>query len=498
MSLFDVIGFGLLPQRCPPFSGDTPPLSFLDTSHRAGESVETLSDVVGRSESTAHSTDSTLCHNKPTGSSDDLNEAREAGRKTTFAEIFERRSASMKRAGMVAVNEEEEQTPNTYDMGVSSSHGGSEIGLVTGGLDRLDVSLYGLWSPSTFNALAPKLNAARKRAEAGTEGAYVVTDEGDRLEVAPSGVRHGVYCRWSLSWEGTQIDIVDNAAPSESRLSVFVSIGSIRLMKVGHDRAWSELMTVLGSLGYEHIRDVVSRSDSCVDLADITMSEVKDCVRGERIICRAGSYAEHGKWEDMQTYSRGKGNTMVRIYNKARECEKDPVKRAIMIAHRWGKPCADALRVEFQLRRVTLQRHFSITTVSELFLNLGTITTWCSEKWFRLTDRRVDRKNKNQQRAESSEFWLTVQVKFQEWTCPALTRQRQERGEVRPDFQALEKQAVGCIAKIAAHKSEAEFIAEGLRILKAYKQDGKDSVSEKRQLLSAQSRVVIDDAEIPF
>ena len=48
MSLFDVIGFGLLPQRCPPFSGDTPPLSFLDTSHRAGESVETLSDVVGR------------------------------------------------------------------------------------------------------------------------------------------------------------------------------------------------------------------------------------------------------------------------------------------------------------------------------------------------------------------------------------------------------------------------------------------------------------------
>ena len=42
--------------------------------------------------------------------------------------------------------------------------------------------------------------------------------------------------------------------------------------------------------------------------------------------------------------------------------------------------------VEFQLRRKALKRHFSITTARELFDNLGTITKWCHDEWFRIVD----------------------------------------------------------------------------------------------------------------
>ena len=497
MSLFDVIGFGLLPQRCPPFSGDTPPLSFLDTSHRAGESVETLSDVVGGSESTAHRTNSVERYGKEAAQERGSIEAANPAAKATFEEIFQRRSASMKRAGMVAVNEDEEQTPNTYNMGVSSSHKGSEIGLVSGGLDKLDASLYGWWPPSTWNGLAPRLNDARKRAEQDVDGAYITTPEGDRLEVGPTGVRHGVYCRWSLTWQGCKIDIVDNAAPSEDRLSVHVSIGSIRLMQVGHFEAWAQLMALLRSLGYEHEREVIGRIDPCVDLADESMKEVKASVWQGRIITKSASYSEHGKWERMETYARGKGPMMVRIYDKARECAKDPVKLAIMIASRWGKPCEEAMRVEFQLRRKTLQRVFAVRTAEEVFANLGTITHWCSHEWFRFTDRPVDRKNKNHKRSATSELWLRVQGRFSDWTSSPLPRIKPLQ-KVRPDFNALEKQAVGCIAKVAAHNTDGDFKKEAIRIVEQYLADGQDSVIEKRQLLDAQSRVVIDDAEIPF
>ena len=401
---------------------------------------------------------------------------------TTFEQIFDRRKS---------------QTPEINDMGVSSSHP-QENAIETGGLDRLDISIYGLWPPGLFIDLASRLRQARQKAERGLDGSYIVTSEGDRLEVAPTGVKHGVYCRYSMRWNGCQIDIVDNAAPSEKRLSVFVSIGSITLMKQGHVKAWNSVKGLLTCLGFETISDVVSRVDLCVDLPNVNMMPVQKCVEDERIICRAGKYGEFGTFESMETYYRGKGPMMVRIYDKANEVKDDPIKKAVMVKMRWGDEVDEAVRVEFQLRRKTLSKRFSIKSTDELFKNLGTISKWSTEKWFRLTDRRVDRKNKNQSRARNCEFWNVVQKKFREWTVEAIQRKPMLDSEMKPDFQALEKQAIGCIAKIAAHKDGASFFDAAIRILKEYKLHGQKSTIEKREVLSSMNRVLIDDSEIPF
>ena len=404
---------------------------------------------------------------------------------TTFEQIFDRRKKILS------------QTPEINDMGVSSSHPQKNT-LETGGLDRLDISLYGLWPPGLFIELASRLKKARQKAERGLDGSYIVTSEGDRIEVAPTGVKHGVYCRYSMRWNGCQIDVVDNASPSEKRLSVFVSIGSITLMKIGHQRAWDDVKSLLTCLGFETIRDVVSRVDLCVDLPDVSMRPVQECVEDERIICRAGKYGEFGTFETMETYYRGKGPMLVRIYDKANEVKDDPIKKAVMVKMRWGDDQEKAVRVEFQLRRKTLAKRFSIQSTNELFKNLGTISKWSTEKWFRLTDRRVDRKNKNQSRAKNCEFWQTVQAKFRQWTIEAIERKPMKESEVVPDFQALEKQAIGCISKIAAHKDGASFFDAAIRILKEYKKHGQKSTDEKRVLLASLNRVLIDDSEIPF
>ena len=403
----------------------------------------------------------------------------------TFSEIFERRKKNS------------EVTPNLNNMGVSSSHP-SKNTLETGGLDRLDVSIYGLWPPAVFIDLASRLKRARTKAERGLDGSYIVSSEGDRIEVAPTGVKHGVYCRYSLRWNGCQIDIVDNAAPSENRLSVFVSIGSITLMKIGHYAAWNAVKGLLSCIGFEIIRDVVSRVDLCVDLPNENMDPVQECVSDERIICRAGKYGEFGTFEKLETYYRGKGPMLVRIYDKANEVKHDPIKQAVMVQMRWGEKVDEAVRVEFQLRRKTLAKRFSVQTTFELFENLGTIAHWSTRKWFRLTDRRVDRKNKNQSRARNCKFWDTVQSKFDDWTIEAKDRKPMDDSEAEPDFQALEKQAIGCISKIAAHRDGDSFFEAAIRILKEYKAHGQKTTIEKREVLASMNRVLIDESEIPF
>ena len=362
-------------------------------------------------------------------------------------------------------------------------------------MDTLEFSLYGGWDIGKFDPLKGQLNDAQKRARAGVDGAYIVGPEGDRLEVEPYGAKRGVGCKWVVQWNDCQISIVNNAMYSERRLSIFVSIGSLRLMEVGHEEAWSSLLQMLASLGYEHIREVASRVDPCVDLADRSMDEVVLAHGQDRLICRARSWAIRGKGKSAETYYRGSGPLLVRIYDKAVESQKDPIKQSVLIERRWGKRCKSAVRVEFQLRRKALKRHFSITTARELFDNLGTITKWCHDEWFRIVDE-FDRKNRNHARAETSEFWKEVQQAFESWTGTALPRVRNRRRLV-PDLIQLKAQAVGCVVSIAAHVDGQTFIDSWMTIGRELKEKAKQAVEQKRHELAAKARV-IPDSQIPF
>ncbi len=388
-----------------------------------------------------------------------------------------------------------ESTPATCNTGVSSSH---QV-LESGGIDTLEVSLYGMWSPRIWHGVAYEFDRARLCAESGLDASYIVSGEGDRLNVAPTGVRKGVYCRWVLDWNGCQIAIVNNPAPSEMRLSIHVTIGSIPLMEFGHVKVWESLMAVLASLGYEHVREVVGRADLCIDLADESMQQVDEAVNGDRLVCRARKERLYRNCGKLETYNTGGKSQMIRIYDKAAECRNDPVKRAILRERRWGKSCDEAIRVEFQLRNKSLQRHFSVKTVAELFENIGTIAKWCTNDWFRIASKRVDRKNKNQSRAVTSAFWSMVQDAFQSWTGTALPRIPTPRAIV-PDLKQLKQQAVGCVSSMVAHVDDGrDFLKQWIDLGREAMAEAEQAVKLKRYKLAAACRVMfVDDPEIPF
>ncbi len=390
-------------------------------------------------------------------------------------------------------------TPETGNTGVTNRQS-------AGGIDCLEVSCYGFFHPANWNDLRPRLDKARSAAESGgAEYAFVTTDAGDRLEVSAMGVRHGIYCRFKLEWNGCVIAIVDNPAPSTHRLSVHVRIGSLRLMEVGHKEAWASLCDVLSQLGFVLGETVVGRVDLCTDHAGESMQQIALAEHESRMICRARKKSLHKNSERLETYTVGAGAVRLRIYDKVVECRNDPVKQAIVAENRWGVLPTEAIRVEFQLRNKALKRFFAVRSVEELFANLGTIAKWCTSDWFRITAATFDRKNRNHIRAATAGFWEMVQSAFLSWTGAELPRKCGRR-RFLPDFTQLAQQAVGCVASIVGQSEKVigdvqlEFMRVWLEI--GHKLTGRavEKIHEREAGLAAAGGgcLLVDESAIPW
>lgn len=390
----------------------------------------------------------------------------------------------------------ENQPPATCNTGGSIRHS-------VGGLDTLEVSLYGNFRVSHADDFFPRLLKARLAAESGIDqAAYVRLPEGDLLAVRPNGARHGVQCKFVCDWNGCVLAFVDGGQFSEKRLTVHVTIGSIRLMEAGHQVAWDAVMALLASIGYEHVSDIVGRADLCVDLPNQSMNDFRDAWNQDRVIrlARKWSIFGSGLRDDVQTISVGNGGSCsIRIYDKVQEVKNDPVKLAVMIEQRWnGQICEHATRVEFQLRNKALQKHFSIKSVADLFRQLGTVSQWCTGDWFRLTNE-FDRENRNHDRAGIDPLWQTVREAFSSWTGEAGQRTPKPRRLI-PDFQQMKQQAVGCVTSLMASVDDGrEFLSKWIEIGKQFVDDAAEVIELKREKLAARSRVIyVPDVEIPF
>jgi hypothetical protein len=287
-----------------------------------------------------------------------------------------------------------------------------------------------------------------------------------------------------------------------------VSIGSVVLMELGHDEIWARLLSKLAAMGFEYDKSAVGRADWCVDVPDLSMSEVERVVSHRGVICRSGverTITKHGKWE---TYYRGKAGAplLLRVYDKAAEVKRDEFKQMVMAERRWGRFCKEALRVEFQMRSRPMRRLFNVSSVEQLFADKAVIGNWLCGEWCRLSEP-FDRANKNHSRAATVPFWVDVQQRMADWTGDVGGRRRRSRESV-PDLEGLEKQVIGCIAsKIAQREAvygdEAAAMEafdremEGLRV--KYRSQIQERVDKKQQTLIAKARgPAFNDEDIPF
>ena len=394
------------------------------------------------------------------------------------------------------ISETDSSSPQIYNMGGSSS----QKVKTTGGFDRLEVSLYGTWN-RLESWIFDDIAQAKRNAQEGDPEKYVILPDGDRVEVQPQGFGTGFsYCEYLLKWEGNLIAIRHSPARFEKTIAARVVLGSNYLMLYGVKAAWDKVMQILESMGWQHHHETVSRADLCVDLPDDTMEEVQVCVNDMRLISKARKARRFENCDKLETYQRGSGDTLIRLYDKGQEVRNDPVKAAIVTEMRWGGEFKDhALRVEFQIRGKALRRIFSMSSVSEVIEGSGTIAKFMTEDWFRLCSKRVDRKNKNQSRALTSDLWLRVQEAFDTWTSEVQERQPQP-AKLTVDLSGLKKQAAGCVAKIAATYDHGRtFLSEWVRIGREYHKQGQQRTEEKRLALAGTGDVIhIPEEEIPF
>ncbi len=343
---------------------------------------------------------------------------------------------------------------------VCSSVAGDDAGPSdAGGCDYLETSHYGGWDRSKFEELARHLDekkeeTQRLRQTHGKGWAVFEAPEGELMLVEPFGIAGGCPCRWVLKIPGqVTISIVDRPEYIEGKPSVRVSIPSAPCMAHGEENILARVNCILRSLGFEEVQPSgLSRVDVCVDLAGVCTDEVTRAFeRGERIKLA----------DNAQTFEKGNRKTgfvvgsgdacKMRIYDKELETRHDPEKREIMRERRWGGVVPErATRIEFQLRRRWLSKHFGIKTLADWREKRAEVVAYLTERWFRMTDGVVDADNKNHQRAEVSSIWQRVQKAFAAVfgeSCAAFLKPL-----TRPPkaSEPLVVQALGCLSSAIA------------------------------------------------
>jgi hypothetical protein len=341
----------------------------------------------------------------------------------------------------------------------------SKFGLITGGEDTAEISLFVQWSK--FLDLKTEWEKLKKESQSDdNKGAFFVSG-GDSWAVGPSGFRMGDELKkgplysWKLSWAGFVMGIRSQAEPIENDSvgNVRVRIGSELLMSVGGLKpAYDLLVAKILTMGGTVLKDKLSRVDPCVDLPNVGIEEFVAAFHEHRYISRARNWGDHHE-EYLKSTNFGAGrkdtgfaigvDIHLRAYDKVREVKSQPAKKAIMEKFRWGGTMEKAVRVEFQLRREALKK-FGIDSVENWEKEKASVTKYLCEEWFRMTENKVDLSNTT--RVKVLLCWLLVTEKFREWTHakPDTLAASLIEKTVNIDTSALLLQIMGCTTTVAA------------------------------------------------
>lgn len=178
-------------------------------------------------------------------------------------------------------------------------------------------------------------------------------------------------------------------------------------------------------------------------------------------ITRSQLFTTHDTFRQLATVSIGKGDIMLRIYDKVLELKRSAPKQATF-AEAWGVPFYAAqpvTRVEFQLRRPILKdikesgkADTGIDTFDDLCDSFQSIWNHCTQLWTRHCSEKVDYENNHQSRAINSIFWDYISDIH--WDGNSIKAKQIPRP--KKDYAALRKQFIGLGMSLAAfHKVES-------------------------------------------
>ena len=344
--------------------------------------------------------------------------------------------------------------------GASTYQSDSQTPLKTrqlGGYDGgAEVGFEGIWDSEKFPALLAKLEAAKQTA-AETSRSCETSIGGHPILVEPTGANIGMHYRYLFTLDGVRFFIHHN--PPKNRQGVRIRYSADALIGRSLFALHRTVLEFLRELGFLITDEKISRIDMQVLVECKVLDLIRPILDGHDV-CKARNFTIHGKRKKPETYTVGSADSVqLCIYDKKAELKKemvgDPVKFRLMIDHcigeEWFFSNRPITRVEFRLRRDAL-REMDIHTVQDLQERETALTEWLSDKWFRLLESPKVRGHENT--AAVHPLWENVQQLFRQWFPGVVDDNKpvawRRSDSVSCDSTALTKQAVGCLAKVAA------------------------------------------------
>lgn len=331
-----------------------------------------------------------------------------------------------------------------------------------GGFDTVELSLYGVWDPATFEDTWSRLEAAKVAAASpriAEDGGSVAPRDrfvnvgGQEFEVLPGTARssgNGPMYRWRLRALNIEL-ILMKCQEASSAPNVRIKFGSELLMSMG--LAWSvaEAARLVGCLGIDvgdFGKALVSRADFALDCLGLQTDELTRLVLADCYVSRPTSQEFFRDGSTFTGVCIGKGNR-VRIYDKERETRCDELKRELLKNLRWGgQEIKGTPRIEFQLRREMLVE-LGVSCVDELFSKRGAVVNYLTLEWFRLTSAAPDRENNHVVRSTLHPIWEAVSVAFERVYGESEVSERMKAVRL-PEAKSLKRMIMGCIGSLIA------------------------------------------------
>lgn len=322
-------------------------------------------------------------------------------------------------------------------------------------LDTLKISLWVDWNCSD---LLERLQQAKDIAQQGENPSEPVDLAGYTWNVMRSGTSNFNY----RLVRGDIKVLINRREAFTSFATTRIEIGSASCWSPGYRTVYEELIQIVELYGGVIVKEIISEVHLTTDFIgqDIRLLPIAN---QDHWITRAHDFAPHYSRKELTGISVGKGNFMLRIYDKVGELKKHSDKQQLF-KDVWGVPVFDekpVSRIEFQIRRPVLKEFVPIiNNLVDLENCLDSLWHYCCGNWCRFTSESVDR-NHHQSRAENHPFWdMALNV---DWV--SAIKIRREKRYVQKDQNRILKQARGlCMSLCATQEREPEDL-EGVVIL---------------------------------
>jgi hypothetical protein len=352
------------------------------------------------------------------------------------------------------------------DLPPADNMGGVKYQKIYGGYDGgVEAGFEGVWGKTAFMDLCDKLSLAKQAADDGDmEGSII--DFGGRLwKVSAKGANSGgsgssaPKYKFVLEHHGIKLYIHSN--PQGGIQPVRVRFGFFALAKSSLWDCVTLLKEVLAKEGFHITDEKISRVDMQV-LIERPVQDFLEAMKGDTVVtlCRGKvSQILNLRTGQIETILLKSGTTELEIYDKRAQVllsDKDyyEVFRRFVLG---GGALPDHLtRVEYRFHRDALRR-YGIDTFDDLRVSALSLIQIATSEWFRILESSKVRGSENTQKI--SILWQEVVNSFEYYFSASneieIERTRvQLKGTVIKQesvkVDRLEKQAVGCLASVAA------------------------------------------------